>query len=86
MDCVVAMAMIRERSVGLSFSTLLNCPVTIRWCQVGYDIGTRFRLTNPVRWGGPSGKARIIFHMEDILIGWIEKLANTLVKGDMSNT
>ncbi len=86
MDGDVVMAMIRESSVGLSFSTLLNGPVTIRWCQVGYDVGTRFRLTNPVRWGEPSGKARIIFHMEDILKAWIEKLANTLLMGDMSNT
>ena len=86
MDCDVEMAMIRESSIRLSFSTLLNGPVTIWRCQAKYDVGTRFRLTNPVRWGEPSGKARIIFHMEDTLKGWIEKLANTLVRGDMSNT
>jgi hypothetical protein len=86
MDGVVAMAMIRESSVGLSLSTLLNGPVTIRWCQVGYDVGTRFRLTNPVRWVKPSSKSRIIFHMEDTIRGWIKKLVNTLAAGDVSNT
>ena len=36
--------------------------MAIRWCQDRHDFGARLRLTNPVRWGETSSKAKIVNH------------------------